>query len=345
MEHPVPSSSPAPAAAGFHTDWKWRLGASAIWNILLVILIMILAFGWAASIPGGMSGAYARSFTSQVLTILLLIPTTVLLMASGELDLSVGSVAALSAILFFDTVNQGTPLFVAALLALAAAFGLGLVNGILAGPLRIPGVIVTLGMLWLAQGLARLLDVSLAGNIISRENMSGLQLIDPLGWVMAVLLVLVAIALLYFTPFGRRPGLASGHRDSVLERTVYVGVPLAVSGLMAGMSGLVSAEILGFAGVQLGTTLNTDVITAALIGGTAFGTGFGNVFGGALGALAIMLLRHLQLRMELGGGMAMPMVQGGILIAAAVLAHLYRWAVAAVHGGRTGSERPPGEDI
>jgi ribose transport system permease protein len=220
---------------------------------------------------------------------------------SGGIDLSVGSVLALSSAVFAIAFAQAhLPLPLAILGGLLAGVVAGIVNGLLITFGRLPPFIATLAMLSVARGLVLVVT---DGRPISgfppefRVITEGTLLFDvPLSLgLMLALFVLGAIALRN-TVFGRATYAVGGNEEVARLSGVRVvrtklGV-YALSGLFAAVGGLVLTSRLNSAQPVAGQGLELDVIAAVVIGGASLSGGEGGAFRTLLGALVIGVLRN-----------------------------------------------------
>lgn len=221
---------------------------------------------------------------------------------SGGIDLSVGSVVCLSAMVQAIVMNAGYGFFPAAVLALAAAALVGLVNGALIAWLRIPSFVVTLGMLSIARSLAMVLS----DNRMIYEFGPDQALLFTLGGgatfgiahpVIALALLGVATAfLLRWSQWGTHVfAIGANERAAVLTGIAVPWVKISVyvfSSLMAGVTGILEAGWLGGVTTNLGQSMELAVIAAAVIGGANLLGGSGTVLGAIVGAALIEIIRN-----------------------------------------------------
>lgn len=230
---------------------------------------------------------------------LLAIGATLVISAAG-LDLSLGSVLGLSGIVgAYVAVNLEAPWF----LAVIAALGTGAIAGFISGQIitrtGIPAFIVTLGMLGIARGLA--LVISNGRSIYGLPpELVFLGQGRPLGIpVPAIILIVVALLMHYVlahTRFGHHT-LALGDNEAAARATgVKVGrlrVALyCLSGLMAGLAGLVFMARVNAGDPTAGLNYELTAITAAIIGGTNLFGGRGSILGALVGALIMGVLQN-----------------------------------------------------
>lgn len=220
---------------------------------------------------------------------------------SGGIDLSVGSVLALSSAAFAIVFSQlGLPLGVAILAGLVVGVLAGLVNGLLITLGRLPPFIATLATLSAGRGLALVVT---QGRPISgfpaefRLITEGRLPFDlPLSLGIMVLLFAVGAIVLRNTVFGRATYAVGGNEEVARLSGVQVtptklGI-YALAGLLAAAGGLVLTSRLNSAQPVAGQGLELDVIAAVVIGGASLSGGEGRAFGTLLGALIIGVLRN-----------------------------------------------------
>lgn len=221
---------------------------------------------------------------------------------SGGIDLSVGSVLCLSAMVLAITMNAGYPLAVGAALALAASLLVGFVNGVLIAYLRIPPFVVTLGMLSIARSAAMVLS----NNKMIFQFGPDEKLLFFLGGgasfgianpVIALFVLAVVTGLiLKWTRWGTHVfAIGANERAAVLTGIAVTRVKISVymfSALMAGIAGVLEAGWLGGVTTNLGQSMELSVIAATVIGGANLLGGAGTVFGSVVGAALIEVIRN-----------------------------------------------------
>ncbi len=222
-----------------------------------------------------------------------------LAIASGNFDLSVGSTAAFSSCVAFSLVSTlGIPLAILAGIVTGAL--IGLCNGLIITELRVSAFITTLGMMTIIRGLALIYtkgqDLYLFGatgfKVLSGRPLLGI----PTPIIIVLLLTLLLVATLKYTPFGRRI-LAIGSNAAVAKRSgirvsiVTWGV-FALVGATAALSGLiVSAQVLTANG-RLDTGLELQAIAVVVIGGTSLLGGQATLVGTLLGSVLVAMINN-----------------------------------------------------
>nr|WP_202483861.1 substrate-binding domain-containing protein [Streptomyces sp. SID8359] len=218
---------------------------------------------------------------------------------SAGIDLSVGSVAALSAtVLAWSATSAGVPVVLAVLLAIVTGIACGFVNGALISYGKLPPFIATLAMLSIARGLS--LVISQGSPIAFPDSVSRLG--DTLGgWLPVPVLVMIAMGLLTAlilgrTFIGRSMYAIGGNEEAARLSGLRVKrqkiVIYALSGLFAAVAGIVLASRLVSAQPQAAQGYELDAIAAVVIGGASLAGGVGKASGTLIGALILAVLRN-----------------------------------------------------
>ncbi|MEU9155592.1 substrate-binding domain-containing protein [Streptomyces sp. NPDC048417] len=280
-------------------------------------------------------------------TAILAFGATFVIVAAG-IDLSVGSVAALSAtMLAWSATSHGVPVFLAVLLAVATGIVAGLVNGFLIAYGKLPPFIATLAMLSVARGLS--LVISDGSPIAFPDSVSHLG--DTLGgWLPVPVLVMVLMGLIAAFVLGRtyigrsmyaiggneEAARLSGLRVNKQKLAIY-----ALSGLFAAVAGIVLAARLSSAQPQAANGYELDAIAAVVIGGASLAGGTGKASGTLIGALILAVLRNGLNLLNVSAFWQQVVI--GVVIALAVLLDTVRrkagaTPVAAGTGGNKGKQ-------
>ena len=219
---------------------------------------------------------------------------------TGGIDLSVGSILALAAVVAVGATLTPGLAWAAIPLALLAGAACGLVNGSLIAWLGLPPFIVTLGALTAVRGVARLaagdstvFNSDLPFSVIGNGTLLGV----PWLVVIAFLVILLSWVILRRTVLGTWIYTVGGNAEAAALAGIKVPLVLlfvyATSGLLAGLGGVMSAARLYAAnGLQLGQAYELDAIAAVILGGTSFVGGIGSVWGTLIGALIIAVLSN-----------------------------------------------------
>ncbi|NUQ78485.1 MAG: ABC transporter permease [Polyangiaceae bacterium] len=251
---------------------------------------------------------------------------------AGEIDLSMGSVMALSSVVIGVVLHekgQGaalTDVALAVFAALCTGFCLGLFNGVLTVVAKLPSFIVTLGTLSIGSGLA------LSYRQGTPEPIASAAFLRTFGdgtiaGVLPVLVVYPAVLfgvlwfLLGFTWFGIQTYATGGNTEAARLAGVPVGrvkiTALVLSGVLSGVAGVLGTARVRTAMPQLGAGIELDAIAAAVLGGTRLSGGYGTAPGTLLGVMLIGVVSNgLTL---LGVRSPVQLVIKGMIIIAAVL--------------------------
>jgi ribose transport system permease protein len=305
------TSEPAALPARPRSAW-WRRSMPqtqtayvAIAFAALIVVISILA-------PVFMTPRNLLNISKNFSFIALMSLGETLVIISGGIDLSVGSVCALSAVVTLMLMRLlsataaaqvlGATIALATLLALVLAALIGLVNGLLIARIRLSPFVTTLGMLSVARGMTYVLTQGRAQYPVGPDvalftrfaNGTVLGLPTQLVYLL-VLAVLMALALrhlvwgrhLYAVGGNAQAAALTGVRVPRVVVSVYV-----LSGLAAGFSGVLIAGWLGAAPANLATGYELRVIAAAVIGGANLAGGVGGAAGAVIGAALIEVIRN-----------------------------------------------------
>jgi ribose transport system permease protein len=222
--------------------------------------------------------------------------------ASGGIDLSVGSILVLSAMVISVLMEGGNSFWLSALAAMAAALAVGALNGVLIAYVGMPAFVVTLGMLSAARSAAMVLSNNKMiyefgpdhATLLWVGGGSTLGLPHPL-YVLVVLTVTMTFVFRW-TRWGQYV-FAIGGNENAARLTGIAVEPLKVSIYMfsaftAGLTGILMAGWLGSVTTNLGQSMELAVIAAAVIGGANLAGGEGTAFGAVVGALLIEVIRN-----------------------------------------------------
>jgi ribose transport system permease protein len=228
------------------------------------------------------------------------------LIVSGGIDVSVGSVVALTTVLVGKLLATGMPSWLVVILAIVAGTSVGVLNGFIVVQLGVNPFITTLGTMSFFSGLAFILS---SGQTVSiRDDLFDWFLYTkPFNIPVFVIILVVVMAFALFverkTVVGRNIFAIGGNREAARLSGISIKMlPLglyAVSGLSAAIGGLILVCQLGAASPQLGTSYLLSVVTAVILGGTSLAGGRGSIVGTAMavGILATLSngFAHLQL--------------------------------------------------
>jgi ribose/xylose/arabinose/galactoside ABC-type transport system permease subunit len=287
-----PPPQPRPRALAPPGRWA-ELGPK--YGALAALVLLVVAN--ALFTPNFATASNFWSVLLQVSTVLLVAIGMTLVIATGGVDLSVGSVMAVAAATAAVMLDRGIP--VAVLAALTGAVAIGALNGALVAFLRVQPIVVTLATLIAGRGLAQV--ISRDGQLVTISNPTfeafGQGRLGPIPTPVVVALIGVAVVafVLRATPFGRYVLAVGGNRAAAR----LAGVPVsratvmvyAASGLLAGVAGIITAARLSAAdAAKIGLNMELDAIAAAVVGGTALTGGRATILGTVIGALIMQVI-------------------------------------------------------
>jgi ribose/xylose/arabinose/galactoside ABC-type transport system permease subunit len=299
MSHQTVAPAPSGPAASGRRRPSIKMSASARGTIvpLAGLALLILYFGIAADNFMTLQNLYAVLREGAVLLIVAIGMTWVILM--GSIDLSVGAVLTLSGLLTALTL-ENNPLWMAVLVGVGAGLAAGIVNGALFAYAKVPSFLVTLGTSLAIGGVAQWAVNGRSVQVldISFTNIATQSLIADLSNVALWSLIIYAIASLvgFRTRFGRFAYAIGG--GEAVARLAGVAVQrykfyvFVVSGVLAGLAGILLTSRIGAATPTMGTTTAIDAIAAVVMGGTALTGGVGGVHRTLLGVLVITTLAN-----------------------------------------------------
>jgi ribose/xylose/arabinose/galactoside ABC-type transport system permease subunit len=260
---------------------------------------------------------------------------------TGEIDISVGSLMALCAVVvakLSTQMNLPVPLAIAAMLAVAT--GVGLLNGLLVTVGRVPSIIVTLGML---TALRYPTEKLIGGTWITglppglRYFGTGAWLGVPISIWAAVIVAVAASVLARNTPLGRRiyavGSSPSAARLAGVSTTRIKLFAFTLTGFLVGVATLVSATQLDM--VDAGASgFELMVVTAVVVGGTSINGGKGTIIGTVLGVILLSMVSKVLTFLKLGPNATYwaRAIQGGFILLAVLVDHIGRRRRAAGEG-------------
>jgi len=279
----------------------WRLAGFDELSIVLALLLFVLI--------GALTNPYFLTFTNlagvlQNVTFLGFLCIGVgLTLMSGEIDISVGSIFGLCAVVTALVLKNDFGLAAAVLAGLAVGAACGLINGVFAQAIKVPAVVITLATLGIYRAIAlALANGSPVGGLPENAlffdwfGQSGIGQISYITILFLAIAVVSDIALRWTSSGYRLLAIGSNPRAAHLvgfriERTRVL--ILTFSGLMAGLSGVCSVAYLNTAGPTSGTGYELSVLAATIIGGVKLSGGRGSILGVLLGLCVIGIIQNL----------------------------------------------------
>jgi ribose transport system permease protein len=267
-------------------------------GVLLALIVLLVLFSILS--PHFFNPNNVLTIFSQVSIIAIMAFGMTFVLMIGEIDLSVGSIAALSGLVLGLMLSFGISAPFAILITILAGALAGFANGFISARLRIPTFIVTVATMGIFRGLgyaptdAKPIEVDNAA-ILYLGNRKLFDII-PIPVIIVLILLVLFHILLAKTKFGRRAKMVGGNKTAA----EYVGINtkslqikiFMISGIASAISGILLTSRLYSAQPNSATGYELDAIAAAVLGGTSLSGGYGTVFGTFIGALIMGVINN-----------------------------------------------------
>jgi ribose transport system permease protein len=291
--------------------------------VFLVFLLIIIVFAIVLRDKGFLQGQNLMNIARQTAVISVLAVGMTFALASGEIDLSVGSVIAISSITV-SLLLRNYNIWIAVIATLAVGLVIGSINGFLVTVAKIPSFLVTLGMMGVIFGVARwvtnLAAIPIINNTFSFIFGSGSFGPVSVLFIWTIVVLIVGQVLLRKTTFGRYTLAAGGNRTAAIFSGIKVSkikfFDMVVCTLMATLGGLMTAGRLRGGRYTFGEEDLMTVLAAVVIGGNSLFGGKATVIGAVIGSLIMGTINNGLILMGLS--VAQQMVFRGLIIIFAV---------------------------
>ncbi|MFJ4173156.1 ABC transporter permease [Microbacterium sp. NPDC089696] len=314
-------------------------------EMAIVALLVIVTLYAMTTVRGFGQPITLNYLLLDVAPILLIALPMTLVMITGEIDLSVGSMVGLASVVTGASVQAGIPFEIAALLALLVGVIGGAFNGFLVTTVGLPSLAVTIGTLALFRGLAvgvlgttAVTDFPETWTALAKAKIAGTTI--PYIMVPFLILLVVFVILLHFTPFGRGVYAVGLSKDAArfsgihVERTKFL--LFVLSGLVSAFAGIYFTLRFGSARGDNATGLELQVIAAVVLGGVSVFGGRGQIYGVVAAVLLIGVLSSA-LRLANATSDVINVITGVLLVVSVVGASILTW----LQRARRRPGRPP----
>lgn len=322
----------------------WRRTVVSREMAIVALLVIVTAYA-IATVRGFGQPITLNYLLLDVAPILLIALPMTLVMITGEIDLSVGSMVGLASVVTGASVQAGIPFEVAALLALLVGVVGGAFNGFLVTTVGLPSLAVTIGTLALFRGLAvgvlgttAVTDFPEMWTALAKAKIAGTTI--PYIMVPFLVLLVVFVVILHFTPFGRGIYAIGLSKDAArfsgihVERTKFL--LFVLSGLVSAFAGIYFTLRFGSARGDNATGLELQVIAAVVLGGVSVFGGRGQIYGVVAAVLLIGVLSSA-LRLANVTSDVINVITGALLVLSVVGASILTW----LQKARRRPGRPP----
>jgi ribose transport system permease protein len=268
-------------------------------KMVIILLLMIIVMSFASDVF--LSGRNIMNVVRQISVNMILAVGMTFVIMTGGIDLSVGSILAVSGVVASSLLKNGSVDSILLVTIIASIVGglLGLVNGLSIAKLKVPPFISTLAMMQIARGIAYLLsngrpivDLPKRFLVIGQEAFMGV----PIMVIMMIVVVAIGYVLLQRTRFGRYVYYIGGNEEAARVSGVNVSRILilvyVLAGICAGFAGVILSSRINSGQPQAGLTYELYAIAAVVIGGTSLNGGIGSIGGTIIGAIIIGLIRN-----------------------------------------------------
>ncbi|NKL38728.1 ribose ABC transporter permease [Rhizobium leguminosarum bv. viciae] len=262
-----------------------------------ILLLLVLAGIFSLASPRFLQFNNMMIVAQQAVVLLVAALGMTFVIIAGSIDLSVGAIVALAALVAAET--SATLGVFAIIPACAVGILCGTVNGTIVAKGKVPSFIVTLGAMVIYRGIVlfftRGAPVSIEDEMFL-DVYSGRTAGIPHSMLIAIVMIVIAAVMLNLTVFGREVrAIGGGERIALLTGIRVDRVKIAIFallGFMCGVAGLLQSARAMSATAQLGEGLELDAIAAVVVGGTPLTGGIGSLQGTILGALIITILSN-----------------------------------------------------
>jgi len=300
----VPAGDTAEPIPERRTRRRLRFLTDSTALIFVVLLALVAAFSLLRPDAFATVNNVRTIFIGASVLSVIAVGMTFVIVTAG-IDLSIGSVLVFSSVIAVEVMtamgNEGWLVTaVGVLVAMGTGLLWGVVNGVLTAKARIPPLIVTLGTLGAALGLAQVITggVNLRGVPPELTQWLGFGRIFGVPWlvVVATVVTVLGIVVLRFTRFGRYTYAIGSNPEAARRAGIKVERHLikvyAMTGMLAGLGGAMSLARFSSTNIAGHTMDNLQVISAVVIGGTSLFGGIGTVFGSVVGMFIPTVLQN-----------------------------------------------------
>jgi len=276
-----------------------KLNRAMIQRLLPFLSLIILFIALSIASPYFLTANNLTSVSRQTAVFNTMALGMTIVIISGGIDLSVGSILGLSGLIGTMALERGYPIVLGVLIGILVGMLCGFVNGLLVTRLKIPPFVVTLGTLGIYRGLALIFSNGLpvhkipaAFSFLGEGSLLGIPFV---AWMLVSCAVIVHVVLEH-TRLGRYAFAIGSNKIA----SIYAGIPVdfhvtavyAIGGALTGLAGMIEASRLMTGQPTAGQGYELQAIAAVVIGGGSLNGGEGSVVGTLIGAFIMGLLSN-----------------------------------------------------
>ena len=298
-------------------------------TVYIVLVVVFIFFSIVLRDKGFMSSSNLLNVLRQTAMVSVMAVGGVFVLGAGQIDLTVGSNAAMSAMLASLTLQATNSIILALIVGIAFGIGVGAVNGLLVTRLKLPAFLATLGMMQVVRGAAMWITNTAAVPITNMRfnKIFGTGYIGPVSVLIIWTIVFYVVAFIVFnkTPFGRYT-LATGGNE---QAAGYSGIKVnkikmlifMISGALSAFAGIMYAGRMQSGRYSFGDGDEMSVIAAVVLGGAAMSGGTGSIIGAFAGSLLMGIISNALVLAGLSSAQQ-KLINGAIIIFAVALSNI-----------------------
>ena len=301
------------------------------WGKLMVYIVFIVVFVLFSVLlhDKGFLGSNLLNIVRQTAMVGVMAVAGTFVIACGQIDLTVGSVAAMSAMIAALILQSTGNIFLAVVVSILFGLGVGWVNGFLVTRLGLPSFLATLGMMEVVRGLAMWITNTAAVPITNNtfNQIFGTGYLGPISVLIVWMVIFFVVGYFLFnkTPFGRHILAVGGNETAAgysgintkkVKMTIFM-----MSGAFAAFAGILYAGRMQSGRYTFGDGDEMSVIAAVVLGGAAMSGGTGSIIGTLFGALLMGMISNALVLAGLSSA-EQTIVSGAIIILAVALSNV-----------------------
>ncbi|MEG1394040.1 MAG: ABC transporter permease [Christensenellaceae bacterium] len=297
-------------------------------RLLLCIVIILIVVIVSIANPKFIEMSNILSIFKQISVMGILTMAMAMLLISGGIDLSIGNIMALSAVVMANMIMSGSSVMLSVVAGIAVGAACGILNGFIIAKSKCVPLIISLGTSQIFYGLSLTISQGRIMNFDSQFDAIGSGKIGDVFPVMLfflIAMVIIAYVIINYTKFGRRIVAIGGNEKNAYLSGINVdGHKIAVyliSGLFCGVAAIIFAARLDSITATAGSGYELSALTAAIIGGITFERGRGTIPGAFLGCLFMGIIANA---MNILGveSYTQTIITGIIIVGAVVLSNI-----------------------